>query len=35
VAEQTLSELGALAQDRLGKRRLASLKHDLKEWIET
>jgi DNA-binding MarR family transcriptional regulator len=35
VAEQTLAELGALAQDRLGKRRLASLKHDLKEWIET
>jgi DNA-binding MarR family transcriptional regulator len=35
VAEHTLAELGALAQDRLGKRRLTSLKHDLKEWIET
>jgi DNA-binding MarR family transcriptional regulator len=35
VAEHTLAELGALAQDRLGKRRLAALKHDLKEWIET
>jgi DNA-binding MarR family transcriptional regulator len=35
VAEHTLAELGALAQDRLGKRRLTSLKHDLEEWIET
>jgi DNA-binding MarR family transcriptional regulator len=35
VAEQTLAELGALARDRLGERRLASVKHGLKEWIET
>jgi DNA-binding MarR family transcriptional regulator len=35
VAERTLAELGAIAQGRLGKRRLASLKHDLKEWIDT
>jgi hypothetical protein len=35
VAERTLAELGALARERLGERRLASLKHDLKEWIET
>jgi len=34
IAERTLAELGALAQERLGKRRLAALKHDLKEWIE-
>ncbi len=35
VAEQTLAELGVLARDRLGERRLASVKHGLKEWIET
>ena len=35
VAERTLAELGALARERLGERRLADLKHDLKEWIET
>ena len=35
VAEQTLAELGALALERLGESRLAALKHDLKEWIET
>ena len=35
VAEHTLAELGALARERLGESRLAALKHDLKEWIET
>jgi DNA-binding MarR family transcriptional regulator len=35
VAERTLAELAALAQERLGERRLASVKHGLKEWIET
>jgi DNA-binding MarR family transcriptional regulator len=35
VAERTLAELGALARDRLGEQRLASVKHGLKEWIET
>ena len=35
IAEHTLAELGPLAQERLGERRLAALKHDLKEWIET
>ena len=35
VAERTLAELGALARERLGERRLASVKHGLKEWIET
>jgi len=35
VAERTLAELGALAQERLGERRLTALKHELKEWIET
>jgi DNA-binding MarR family transcriptional regulator len=35
VAEQTLEELAALAQQRLGERRLQMLKHGLKEWIET
>ena len=35
VAERTLAELAALAQDRLGQRRLEELKHNLKEWIET
>ena len=34
VAEQTLIELGALAQERLGEQRLASVKDALKEWIE-
>jgi DNA-binding MarR family transcriptional regulator len=34
VAERTLTELGALALERLGERRLASVKHGLKEWIE-
>jgi DNA-binding MarR family transcriptional regulator len=35
IAERTLAELGALALERLGGSRLAALKHDLKEWIET
>jgi DNA-binding MarR family transcriptional regulator len=35
VAEQTLDELGALARDRLGGRRLATVKRALKEWIDT
>jgi DNA-binding MarR family transcriptional regulator len=35
VADQTLAELAELALDRLGESRLAALKHDLKEWIET
>ena len=34
TAERILAELAALAQARLGERRLAALKHDLKEWIE-
>ena len=35
VAEHTLTELNALARGRLGERRLQSVKHALKEWIET
>ena len=35
VAERTLEELAVLAQERLGERRLQTLKHALKEWIET
>jgi DNA-binding MarR family transcriptional regulator len=35
VAERTLDELGALARDRLGGRRLATVKRALKEWIDT
>jgi DNA-binding MarR family transcriptional regulator len=35
VAERTLDELGALARERLGRRRLATVKHALKEWIDT
>jgi DNA-binding MarR family transcriptional regulator len=35
VAERALAELGVLALERLGERRLASVKHGLKEWIET
>jgi DNA-binding MarR family transcriptional regulator len=35
IAERTLSELAALALERLGEPRLAALQHDLKEWIET
>lgn len=35
VAERTLEELATLAQQRFGDRRLASVKHALKEWIET
>jgi DNA-binding MarR family transcriptional regulator len=35
VAEHTLEELAVLAQQRLGERRLQSVKHALKEWIET
>jgi len=35
LAERTLEELAALAQQRLGDRRLHSVKHALKEWIET
>jgi DNA-binding MarR family transcriptional regulator len=34
VAERTLAELAALAHERIGQRRLASVKHGLKEWIE-
>jgi MarR family transcriptional regulator, organic hydroperoxide resistance regulator len=34
VAERTLEELAALAQQRLGDQRLQTLKHGLKEWIE-
>jgi DNA-binding MarR family transcriptional regulator len=34
VAERTLEELAVLAQQRLGERRLQTLKHGLKEWIE-
>ena len=34
VAERTLTELNALARERLGERRLQSVKHALKEWIE-
>jgi DNA-binding MarR family transcriptional regulator len=34
VAEETLAELGEHARMRLGERRLAALKRDLKEWIE-
>ena len=34
VAEHTLTELNALARERLGERRLQSVKHALKEWIE-
>ena len=35
VAERTLDELSALARERLGGRRLATVKHALKEWIDT
>jgi len=35
VAEHTLTELSALARERLGERRLQSVKHALKEWFET
>jgi DNA-binding MarR family transcriptional regulator len=35
VAEDTLTDLNALARERLGERRLRSVKHALKEWIET
>ena len=35
VAEHTLTDLDALARDRLGERRLQAVKHALKEWIET
>ena len=35
VAERALAELGVLALERLGERRLASIKQGLKEWIET
>ena len=35
LARRTLTDLGALAQQRLGERRLATVKHALKEWIET
>jgi DNA-binding MarR family transcriptional regulator len=35
VAEGALAELAELARERLGERPLASLKHGLKEWIET
>ena len=35
AAENALVELAALAQERLGERRLVSVKAALKEWIET
>jgi DNA-binding MarR family transcriptional regulator len=35
VAERTLDELGTLARERLGGRRLATVKRALKEWIDT
>jgi DNA-binding MarR family transcriptional regulator len=35
VAEHTLTDLNALARERLGDRRLRSVKHALEEWIET
>ena len=35
IAERTLAELAERAHERLGERRLAALKHNLKEWIET
>jgi DNA-binding MarR family transcriptional regulator len=35
IAEATVGELAELARERLGDRRFASLKHNLKEWIET
>jgi DNA-binding MarR family transcriptional regulator len=35
VAERTLADLATLALERLGESRLAALRHDLKEWIET
>jgi DNA-binding MarR family transcriptional regulator len=35
VAERTLEELAVRAQQRLGEGRLRSVKHALKEWIET
>jgi DNA-binding MarR family transcriptional regulator len=34
VAERTLADLAALAEQRLGGDRLKAIKHDLKEWIE-
>src|SRR5262245_10901480 len=34
VAERMLAELAELAREQLGDRRLATLKHDLKEWID-
>jgi MarR family transcriptional regulator, organic hydroperoxide resistance regulator len=34
IAERTVAELADLARERIGDRRFASLKHDLKEWIE-
>jgi MarR family transcriptional regulator, lower aerobic nicotinate degradation pathway regulator len=35
VAARTLEELAALTQQRLGERRLQTVKHALKEWIDT
>jgi DNA-binding MarR family transcriptional regulator len=35
VAERTLEDLAARAQQRLGERRLQAVKRGLKEWIET
>jgi DNA-binding MarR family transcriptional regulator len=35
VAERTLDELGGLARERLGGRRLATVKRALKEWIDS
>jgi DNA-binding MarR family transcriptional regulator len=35
VADRALLELAQLARERLGERRLTSVKNALKEWIET
>jgi DNA-binding MarR family transcriptional regulator len=35
VAERTLEGLAVLARQRLGERRVQTVKHALKEWIET
>jgi MarR family transcriptional regulator, organic hydroperoxide resistance regulator len=34
IAERTVAELADLARERIGDRRFAPLKHDLKEWIK-
>jgi DNA-binding MarR family transcriptional regulator len=35
VAEATVVELAARAREQIGERRLAAMKRDLKEWIDT